>query len=78
MTGRHIATMSRFTTSELEQLDASKSVVSSVAQHLVEAFLAAQASDKLTKKSKKAAQWLIDDAAELTLVLQQLEKFKNP
>jgi len=67
----------RFTTSELEQLDASKAVVSSVAQHLVEAYLSAQASDKITKKSKQAAHWLIDDAQELTLVLQQLEKFKN-
>ena len=70
--------MSRFTSSELEQLDASKEVLSNVAQHLVEAYLSAQASDKITKKSKKAAHWLIDDAAELALVLQQLEKFKNP
>lgn len=70
--------MSRFTTSELEQLDASKEVVSNVAQHLVEAYVAAQASDKLTKKAKEKASWLISDAAELALVLQQLEKFKNP
>jgi trans-aconitate methyltransferase len=70
--------MSRFTTSELEQLDASKEVVSNVAQHLIEAYMAAQASDKLTKKAKEMAQWLVTDAAELTLVLQQLEKFKNP
>lgn len=70
--------MSRFTASELEQLDASKEIVSNVAQHLVEAYMTAQASDKLTKKSKKAAQWLIGDAAELALVLHQLEKFKNP
>ena len=70
--------MSRFTTSELEQLDASKEVVSNVAQHLVEAYMAAQASDKLSKKAKDKAQWLINDAAELALVLTQLEKFKNP
>lgn len=70
--------MSRFTTSELEQLDASKEIVSNVAQHLVEAYMAAQASDRLTKKAKEKAQWLIGDAAELALVLQQLEKFKNP
>lgn len=70
--------MSRFTTSELEQLDASKEIVSNVAQHLVEAYMAAQASDKLTKKAKEKAQWLIGDATELALVLQQLEKFKNP
>lgn len=70
--------MSRFTTSELEQLDASKEVVSSVAQHLIEAYLAAQASDKLSKKAKEKAEWLISDAAELTLVLAQLQKFKNP
>lgn len=70
--------MSRFTTSELEQLDASKEVVSNVAQHLIEAYMAAQASPKLTKKAKEKAQWLVSDAAELTLVLQQLDKFKNP
>lgn len=70
--------MSRFTTSELEQLDASKEIVSNVAQHLVEAYMAAQASSRLTKKAKEKAQWLIGDAAELALVLQQLEKFKNP
>lgn len=68
----------RFTTSELEQLDATKEVISSVAQHLVEAYLAAQASEKIPKRAKKAAHWLVDDAAELALVLQQLEKFKNP
>jgi mannose/cellobiose epimerase-like protein (N-acyl-D-glucosamine 2-epimerase family) len=68
----------RFTTSELEQLDASKEVVSNVAQHLIEAYMAAQASDKLTKKAKDRAKWLVEDAAELTLVLHQLEKFKNP
>lgn len=70
--------MSRFTTSELEQLDASREVVSNVAQHLVEAYVAAQASDRLTKKAKEKASWLISDAAELALVLHQLEKFKNP
>ena len=70
--------MSRFTSSELEQLDASKEVVSNVAQHLVEAYLAAQASERIPKRAKVAAHWLIDDAAELALVLQQLEKFKNP
>ena len=70
--------MSRFTTSELEQLDASKEVVSNVAQHLIEAYMAAQASPKLTKEAKEKAQWLVSDAAELTLVLQQLDKFKNP
>lgn len=68
----------RFTTSELEQLDASKEVISTVAQHLIEAYIAAQASEKLTKKAKKRAEWLVNDAAELTLVLHQLEKFKNP
>ena len=70
--------MSRFTVSELEQLDASKEILSNVAQHLVEAYLAAQASDKLSKKAKMKAEWLISDAAELTLVLNQLHKFKNP
>ena len=40
--------------------------------------MAAQASDKLTKKAKDRAKWLVEDAAELTLVLHQLEKFKNP
>jgi len=62
----------------LEQLDATKAVVSSVAQHLIEAYVAAQASERIPQRAKKAAHWLIDDAAELALVLQQLEKFKNP
>jgi 5'(3')-deoxyribonucleotidase len=70
--------MGRFTASELEQLDASKEVVANVAQHLVEAYMAAQASTKLPKKVKEKAEWLLTDAADLALVLSQLEKFKNP
>lgn len=70
--------MGRFTDSEMEQLDASKEIVANVAHHLVEAYMAAQASEALSKVAKKKADWLLSDAAELTMVLAQLQKFQNP